>query len=86
MPQLSRIGQREPVLLARDGIRGRKAVEPHSRHLFAKSGLVQVPLSTECFAPFHAVAVLPALDCWLAPSNGHARRPSWANHWKRHAA
>ena len=24
------------------------------------------------------------LLCWLAPSNGHTRRPSWANHWERH--
>ena len=63
MTQISRVGQREPVPLARDGSRGGRAVEPHGHHLFAKSGLVQTPLSTECFAPFHAVFVFPALDC-----------------------
>ena len=47
--QWCRYGQREPVPLARDGIRGGRAVELHSRHLFAKSGLVQVPLRSECF-------------------------------------
>ena len=65
MPQRSRLGQREPVPFARGGIRGGRAVEPHSRHLFAKSGSVQVPLSPECFAPFHAVAFFPALDCFV---------------------
>ena len=65
VPQISRVGQREPVPFARDGIRGGRAVERHSRHLFAKSGLVQVPVSPKCFAPFHAVALFPTLDCFV---------------------
>ena len=42
VPKMSRVGQREPVPFARDGFRGGRAVEHHSRNLSAKSGLVQV--------------------------------------------
>ena len=44
-----------------------------------KSLSVQVFCAVPRSSSFSSVGLL----CWLAPSNGHMRRPSWANHWER---
>ena len=80
VPEMSRVGQREPVPFARDGIRGGRAVD-------CKSGLVQVPVSPSVLRRSTQLLFFQRWTALLACSIQRAYAATLlGNHWERLAA